>query len=109
MALWHVLILVCFAVPFGASLAAAQETRVGVGGYILAGIVGSAVGGCFGWTMWKTHRVISDKVQRGLLLKGCQAQREWFFGALYFAELVWAAVAGAVAFWLSLTLLQAVS
>ena len=106
MALWNVLILMCFAVPIGTSLASARYAKVGISGYALAIVVGLAVGVCCGWAMWKTHEVVGSKLQR---LAGVSlAKQEWYFATFYLGKIVWVGFAGFLGFWLSLALLRAV-
>lgn len=107
MALWHVLILMCVALPIGTSLSAAQYANVEPGGYAVAIAVGFAVGACCGWTMWTTHKIVVSKLQRHL--SGASlAKQEWYFRAFYLAKTMWAGFAGYLGFWLSLTLLRVV-
>jgi hypothetical protein len=104
MALWHVLILMCFAAPIGTSLASAQYARVGPGGYALAIIIGLIVGGGCGWTVWITHRTVGDYIQRHSNAGGSL----WYFRAFYSAKILWVAFAGFIGFWLSSVLLRIV-
>jgi hypothetical protein len=107
MALWHVLILICVALPIGSALASARYVNVAPGGYLLAAAVGLVVGACCGWVMWKTHWVVGSKVQRHFS-HAPLASQEWYFRAFYLAKLVWVGLAGFLGFWLSLALLRVV-
>jgi hypothetical protein len=102
MALWHVLILMCFAAPIGTSLVSAQYARVAPGGYALAIAIGLVVGGGCSWTMWITHRTVGDYIQRH------SNHPEGSFRAFYSAKILWIAFAGFLGFWLSSALLRIV-
>jgi hypothetical protein len=102
-ALWHLLLLICIATPVWASLAAARRSNVGVAGYTLALIVGLALGAFFGWTMWATHWIVGNKIDRA-----APAKQEWYFRALYFSKLLWMVLAAFVGLWLTTALLRVV-
>lgn len=106
MALWQLLILLCFAVPVGTSLTSARYANVGLRGYTLAGIVGLAVGACCGWAMWTTHKVVVRKVQKHSPSGASLARQEWYFRAFYLAKILWVGFAGFLGFWLPLALLR---
>jgi hypothetical protein len=108
MALWHVLVLICFAAPIGTSLASAQYARAGLGGYALAIAVGLAVAGGCGWTMWISHGTVGEYIERHSNPEGSPPNRHWYFGAFYTAKLLWVAFAGFLGFWLSSVLLRIV-
>jgi hypothetical protein len=106
MALCHLLILVCVAVPIGTSLSSARYANVGPGGYVLAVAVGLSVGVCCGWMMWKTHKFVGSKLQQ--LAGASFARQEWYFRWFHLAKFLWVAFAGFLGFWISLTLLRLV-
>jgi hypothetical protein len=105
MALWQLLILICFALPIGASLSSAEYAKVGFGGHVLAIAVGSAVGGCCAWTMWIVHKVVVANLIRRRDL-GSPTRREWYFRAFYFAKFLWIVFAGFLGLGLSSLLLH---
>lgn len=55
MALWHLLVLICFGLPIGCSLAAAESAAAGAR-YALAVTIGIIVGCCCAWRMCATHK-----------------------------------------------------
>jgi hypothetical protein len=108
MALWQLLVLICFSLPIGFSLAAAEYGKVGLRGYALASAVGLVVGGLCAWIMWVTHKIVVDTVRRSPDGKHSPSQREWFFRAFYVAKMLWTAIAGFIGFWLSSALIRLV-
>ena len=88
MALWQLLILICIALPIGTSLASAQHANVAPGGYALAIAVGLAVGACWGWAMYATHRIVVSKLQHRLPSEAGLAKQEWYFRGLYLAKIL---------------------
>lgn len=106
MALWHLLVLICVAVPIGTSLASAQHAMVGPGGYASAIAVGLAVGVCCAWAMYATHKVVVSKLQRRLPSETSLAKQEWYFFGFYLAKILWLGFAGFLGSWLSSALLR---
>jgi hypothetical protein len=108
MALWHLLILICVALPVGTSLAAAQYAKVGFEGSVLAAAVGLVVGPCCGWVMWRTHKIVVSRLQPLLPSGDSLGKREWYFGGgFYLAKVLWLGFAGFLGFSLSLALSRA--
>lgn len=108
MALWHLLILICVALPIGTSLSSARYANVGSSGYALAVAVGVAVGACCGWVMYSTHRMVMSKLQRRSHAEVSLAKQEWYFRGFYLAKILWVAFAGFLGFWLSFASLRIV-
>jgi hypothetical protein len=105
MALWHLLIAMCIAVPAANAFASARYANVGPGGYVLAIGVGLAVGVFCGWVMYATHDIVGRK------LKGyasSDASEEWYFRLFYLAKVLWLGFAVFVGGWLSSALLRIV-
>lgn len=108
MTLWQLLILTCIAVPIGTAYASAQHGRYGLGGYTLAIAVGLAVGMCFAWVMYATHKIVGEKLQRRAPSETSLGKQEWYFRGFYLAKILWIALAGFLGFWLSSVLLRIV-
>ena len=106
MALWQLLILMCVALPIGTSVGSARYANAGAGGYALAIVVGLVVGMGFGWTMWKTHKPVVNKLQRLPSSGTSLARQEWYFRAFYLAKMLWTGFAGFLGFWLSSAILR---
>src|SRR5215472_5747959 len=102
MALWHMLILVCFSAPVGASLASAQYAKAGFAGYVVSICVGLTVGLSCAWVMWRVHRFVASRVSP----RPRDSHQEWLFGAFYFAKVLWIAFAGFLGFSLPSMLLR---
>lgn len=107
LALWHLLTLICVALPVGTSLASAQYANVGFGGSVLATAVGLVVGACCGWVMWRTHKIVVSSLQRLSPSGDSLGKREWYFGGFYLAKVLWLGFAGVLGFSLSLALSRA--
>jgi hypothetical protein len=105
-ALWHLLILICFVMPIGGALASAGLAGVGFGGYVLTIVVGLVVGVCCSWAMWFAHKIFVTKLQRHLDLE--HSVSEWYFRAFYFSKIVWIGFALWLGAWLSSLLLRLV-
>jgi uncharacterized YccA/Bax inhibitor family protein len=101
MALWHLLVLICFGLPIGSSLAAAQHANARPGGYVLAVILGVIVGGCCAWVMWATHKTAVKGIKQQQ-----PSRQAWSFPALYLVTLLWIMLAGFLGFWVPSMLLR---
>ena len=85
MALWHVLLLICFVMPLSGAVATAHELHLGWGWYLTGVIAGLALGTlCVG-----AMRLIGSKV---VAMLGAEP-KNWGFQALYLAAGVWIFIA----------------
>jgi hypothetical protein len=99
MRLWQLLIGICFVTPIGGALGPAIVAKVSTGGYILAAVVGIAVGALFTWMMWQMHKVAVE-----ILLSranGPEPLSDWYGLAVYISKILWIAVALLTAVWLT--------
>lgn len=104
MALWHVLILICIALPIGTSLASARYANAGPGGYVLAMATGLVVGASCSWIMWWMHKALVPRLLHRL--EEGDPQSEWYGRAFYVSKVLWIIVAGFLGSWLSSALLR---
>jgi hypothetical protein len=75
---------VCFVMPLAGSLAGAELSKAGFGGYALAVTVGLALGLCFAWPMWTVGKIVAAH------MKGKPVPtQEWYARALYFGAALW--------------------
>jgi|SRR5215472_12937348 len=100
-ALWDLLLTLCFAMPVAGAFTSAKHLRVGLGGWALAASLGLTLGLCCAWTMEVTGATLSAHVQAKSL-----SLREWYLRALYFAGMLWIVFAGFLGAWTSLVLLR---
>lgn len=101
--LWDLLSVVCAVMPIGSALAVAKHARAGFGGYALTAVVGLSLGACFTWTMRAGAAALAKGIQRQPVTR-----QERYFGALYFAAILWRIVADFLGAWLSWALLRLV-
>jgi hypothetical protein len=109
MSIWDLLTTICFFMPVGGALTAAQQVRVGWGGYALAIAFGVLLGVLSAWLM----RVVAEKA--AARVEGRAVQREsgpqstrTFFRGLYLAALAWIAIVGVVGQWASSLILRTI-
>jgi hypothetical protein len=108
MALWHLLIGMCIAVPVGTAFAEARDANVGPGGYILAIGVGLAVGVFCGWAIYVSRKIVLSELNRRESSGASQISQERYARAFYFAQFLWLGFAGFLGGWLSSVLLRIV-
>jgi hypothetical protein len=101
MALWHLLILVCFGMAMGGALAPPRTANAGIGGYALGSAVGVVVGIGFAWMMWIMHGMFARWVRRHSDSEHWASEHEWYFRVFYFSKLLWILLAGYLGFQLS--------
>jgi len=86
--LWDLLTALCFVMPIAGAVASAGLAKAGFRGYVLAIIVGFALGLCCGWTM-----LIVGKAAAAYAKRDSGAVQERYFWALYFGAILWVAFA----------------
>ena len=104
-ALWYLLLAICFVIPIEGAIVAVKHAKTGFGGYLLAIAIGLVVASSSTWTMWATHKIVRPRPDWKLTA----SQQEWYFGAFYIAKILWVLFAGFVGFWLASALLRLVS
>ena len=106
MTLWQLLILLCFVMPIGGALGPAKVAKVGFVGYMLAIMVGLAVGASSAWMMWIMHKVVSRNLQQRP--DEVQSVSEWYFRGFYLSKILWIVISSLLGAWLSSLLLRLV-
>ena len=83
-ALWDLLIAVCFVMPIMGALASAKFSKTGFTGYVLSIAVGLVLGLILAWIMVAVGRAIATQIKRQP-----ESMRERYFRALYFTAMLW--------------------
>jgi hypothetical protein len=86
--LWTMLNAICFLACMFGSVGAARAARTGPVGYVLAMVIGLALGGSFTWVMWKLGGRVGAAVQAHP-----EPKRELYFRVLYVAAVLWVLIA----------------
>ena len=104
MALWQLLMIICFAMAVGTASAAANVARTGFSGYVLATGTGMVVGASCSWMMWRMHKALMPELLHRL--KEGNPLANWYGRAFYVSKGLWILFAGFLGFWLSSALLR---
>jgi hypothetical protein len=91
MSLWQLMHLICVGLTLGAANAVAKVAKVGVGGNVLATVIGLVVGIGFAWTMWTSGDLLVARIR--LLPEGLREQR---FRLMYLGAFAWIVFGGIV-------------
>jgi hypothetical protein len=94
-AIWGLLTGICFFTAPVSAVQAAHSAKVGLVGYAVSAVIGSAIGACCAFGMRKTGDITATSASR---LHSVSLQR-WFFRALYLPTLLWIAMSTIVATW----------
>jgi hypothetical protein len=97
MALWHLIVLFCFAAPLGGSIGAARTLDKGWSYYglaILVGILVGAIGACAIWIVFNAARRRAH----------AKTYLPWQLRLIYVSGATWACVLAVAGFWLTRTL-----
>jgi hypothetical protein len=97
MALWHLIVLFCFAAPLGGSIGAARTLDKGWSSYGLAILVGILVGAIGAWAIW----IVFGAARRRARAK---PYLPWQLRLIYVSGATWACVLAVAGFWLTRTL-----
>ena len=97
MALWHFIVLFCFAAPLGGSIGAARILDRGWSSYGVAFLVGILVGGIGAWLIWSVFGVARRRAH-------AEPYLPWQLRLLYLTGATWACVLAVAGFWLTRTL-----
>lgn len=92
MTLWELMTAVTSAGILGCAVAAAKYAKAGLGGYVLAIIIGSSLAICNAWGMYKILDIIAD-----LTSSYSETQQEWLGRAFWLLILLWVLVAAFLA------------
>jgi hypothetical protein len=84
MSLWDLLNATCAMIPVAGAVFEARAAKVGVGGYMLALVIGIVLGLSCACVMWSTGESVAARVR-----SYPQPTQEWYFRALYFTALLW--------------------
>jgi hypothetical protein len=79
---------ICFLVCILGSVGAARAARTGPLGYVLAVVIGLALGGSSTWVMWNVGERVGAAVQ-----VHPEPTRELYFRVLYVAAVLWILIA----------------
>ena len=97
MALWHLVVLFCFATPLVSSIEVARTFARNWSSYGLALVVGICIGAIGAWAMWIAFGAARRRSEAGSL-------RPWKLQAIYLGGVVWGCLLGVAAFCLTRTL-----
>ena len=86
--LWTMLNAICFLVCMLGAVGAARAARTGPLGYVLAVVIGLALGGSSTWVMWNVGERVGAAVQ-----VHPERRRELYFRVLYVAAVSWILIA----------------
>jgi hypothetical protein len=86
--LWTMLNAICFLVCILGSVGAGRAARTGPLGYVLAVVIGLALGESSTWLMWNVCERVGVAVQ-----VHPERRRELYFRALYVAAVLWILIA----------------
>lgn len=82
--LWDLLTVLSFAMPIAGAVASAGLAKAGFRGYVLAIIVGFALGLCCAWTMRIVGKAAAANIKRH-----SESVQQGYVWALYFAAMLW--------------------
>ncbi len=89
---------------FASAVATAKHTNAGLGGYIVAIIIGSLLAIANAWGLYKIVRILAD-----LPISLTRKQEEWFGVAFWLLVLLWGLVGAILAGWVTSAILQLVA
>jgi hypothetical protein len=95
MALWTLLLGICFGIGVVSALGGAEDLGVGFGGYALALGVGSAIGTCSVCILARLGGIVEPRISN----ISSNFRKEWYAGTLYVFAIAWIVFTGLVATW----------
>jgi hypothetical protein len=103
MTLFHLLLGICFLMPFGAALDVAKVGKAGPVGYILAFAIALVMGFVFAWILYTSGKMLWKKT-----MHRSSSLKELYAVGLYFVAVIWIVFSDVAAHWVLSFALHAV-